>query len=99
MRDKNDVFINGFRGYIHLNKKVKTQFDRLATGLKVYGISKNNLRTVKIPVPPKTEQLQIIRTLYDMAAEITALENKLEKYRKIKVGMMQNLLTGKIRLV
>lgn len=98
MRDKNDVFINGFRGYIHLNKIVKTQFDRLATGLKVYGISKNNLRTVKIPVPPKTEQIQIIRTLSDMDTEITALENKLEKYRKVKIGMMQNLLTGKIRL-
>jgi len=34
-----------------------------------------------------------------MDAEIQALETKLEKYRKIKLGMMQVLLTGKVRLV
>jgi type I restriction enzyme S subunit len=34
-----------------------------------------------------------------MDEEITAVETKLEKYRKIKLGMMQNLLTGKIRLI
>ena len=31
-------------------------------------------------------------------SKINALETKLEKYRKVKLGMMQNLLTGKIRL-
>jgi type I restriction enzyme S subunit len=34
-----------------------------------------------------------------MDSEIASLESKLEKYRNIKLGMMQNLLTGKIRLV
>ncbi|TVM00796.1 MAG: type I restriction endonuclease subunit S [Candidatus Brocadia sp. WS118] len=34
-----------------------------------------------------------------MDAEIEALEKKMEKYKMIKQGMMQNLLTGKIRLV
>jgi type I restriction enzyme S subunit len=33
-----------------------------------------------------------------MDAEIAALETKLEKYRQVKLGMMQELLTGKIRL-
>jgi type I restriction enzyme S subunit len=45
------------------------------------------------------EQKKIAVILYDMDNEITALNWKLEKYRKIKLGMMQNLLTGKIRLV
>ncbi len=44
-------------------------------------------------------QIEIATILSDMDAEIQALETKLEKYRKIKLGMMQNLLTGKIRLV
>ena len=35
----------------------------------------------------------------DMVAEIAALEAKLTKARQIKQGMMQNLLTGKIRLI
>lgn len=99
MRDRVGTFIHGFRGYIHSIKSVKYQFDRLATGLKVYGISKNNLRTVMIPVPPKEEQTIIERTLRDMGAEITQLEEKLKKLKNVKQGMMQNLLTGKIRLI
>jgi type I restriction-modification system DNA methylase subunit len=34
-----------------------------------------------------------------MDADIAALETKLSKYKQVKQGMMQNLLTGKIRLV
>jgi len=53
---------------------------------------------IKVPSTPE-EQNEIATILSDMDAEIQALESKLEKYRKIKLGMMQNLLTGKIRLV
>ncbi|MBC7525370.1 MAG: restriction endonuclease subunit S [Flavobacterium sp.] len=53
-----------------------------------------------IPFPPKfEEQVNIATILSDMDVEITALETKLDKYKKLKLGMMQNLLTGKIRLV
>lgn len=55
---------------------------------------------IEIKVPSTSEEQNEIATiLSDMDAEIQALETKLEKYRKIKLGMMQNLLTGKIRLV
>jgi type I restriction enzyme S subunit len=55
---------------------------------------------LEIPFPPtKEEQTRIATILLDMENEITALETKLEKYKKVKLGMMQNLLTGKIRLV
>jgi type I restriction enzyme S subunit len=47
----------------------------------------------------KEEQTRIATILSDMDNEIASLETKLEKYRKVKLGMMQNLLTGKIRLV
>lgn len=47
----------------------------------------------------ETEQTRIATILSDMDAEIAALETKLAKYRQIKQGMMQNLLTGRIRLV
>lgn len=46
-----------------------------------------------------TEQTAIATILSDMDAEITALEEKLSKTRQIKQGMMQELLTGRIRLV
>jgi len=54
----------------------------------------------EIPFPPTmNEQVEISNILSDMDTEITALETKLEKYKNVKLGMMQNLLTGKIRLV
>lgn len=47
----------------------------------------------------KNEQIKIASILSDIDSELFALEKKLEKYRLVKQGMMQNLLTGKIRLV
>ena len=52
-----------------------------------------------IPLPEINEQEAIAEVLSDMDAEITALEKPLEKAKAIKQGMMQQLLTGKIRLV
>ena len=54
--------------------------------------------TVALP-PTKAEQEAIATVLADMDAEITALEAKLSKARQLKQGMMQELLTGRIRLV
>lgn len=51
-----------------------------------------------IPIDIK-EQQQIAQTLSDMDAEIEALEKELSKYKDLKTGMMQELLTGKKRLV
>jgi type I restriction enzyme S subunit len=54
----------------------------------------------EISIPPtKKEQTAIASVLNDMDAEIAAVEAKLTKARQIKQGMMQELLTGKIRLV
>ncbi|WP_417241830.1 restriction endonuclease subunit S [Celeribacter sp.] len=53
---------------------------------------------VSMPIDP-AEQSAIAFTLNDMDAEITALEARLHKARAIKEGMMQNLLTGRTRLV
>ena len=54
--------------------------------------------TVTLPVD-FNEQTAIASILSDIDNEIEALEQKLEKTRQIKQGMMQQLLTGKIRLV
>jgi restriction endonuclease S subunit len=63
-------------------------------------VPKNVIQNITLPIPPTNEEQTRIATIFsDMDAEITALETKLEKYRKIKLGMMQQLLTGKIRLV
>lgn len=78
---------------------VKAQFHFYAVGTKVLGISKSNIPKVTIPVPTPPEQTAIATILSDMDAEITALEAKLAKACQLKQGMMQELLTGRIRLV
>lgn len=65
--------------------------------------TQNNLNkiimgNVIIPYPSYEEQSAIADILTNMDNEIEQLEQKLAKYEKIKIGMMQNLLTGKIRL-
>jgi len=62
-------------------------------------ISRGALGRIEIQLPKIEEQIRIATILSDVDAEIAALETKLEKYKMIKLGMMQNLLTGKIRLV
>ncbi len=57
-------------------------------------------QSFKLRVPPsREEQNSIAAVLSDMDSEIGALEAKLSKARKIKQGMMQELLTGRIRLI
>ena len=98
LRDTDKRLADGYRGFLHCIPSVKRQFNALATGLKVYGVSKGNLKTVLLPLPPKPEQTAIAQTLSDMDSEITALEARAAKLAQIKQGLMQNLLTGKIRV-
>jgi len=64
------------------------------------GINGFEYSLLPIPLPPnRSDQNEIIEILNDMDTEITELETKLSKYKQLKHGMMQNLLTGKIRLV
>jgi type I restriction enzyme S subunit len=65
----------------------------------VYGISKNSLRSIEVHLPRIEEQTAIAAVLSDMDAEVEAPEARREKTRRIKQGMMQELLTGRTRLV
>jgi len=92
LRDKNGDFVDGFKAYIHSMTPVKKSMDRLATGLKVYGVSKANLKTVLVPVPPKPEQKAIAAALSDVDTLIANLDKLIAKKKAIKQGAMQRLL-------
>ena len=69
-------------------------------GTSIKGVAVDEIKKTPIAVPSlKGEQTAIATILSDMDAEIAALETKLAKYRQLKTGMMQQLLTGKIRLI
>ncbi|MGD9851203.1 MAG: restriction endonuclease subunit S [Nitrospirales bacterium] len=62
-------------------------------------LSGDIVKSIKLALPTIEEQTAIAAILSDMDAEIAALETKLTKTRQLKQGMMQELLTGRIRLV
>ena len=76
----------------------RDQVMQLVTGTTVYHLYDRDMAKFRFPVPPLDEQRAIATALSDMDAEIVALEQCREKTRAIKQGMMQQLLTGKIRL-
>ncbi|MBK7199888.1 restriction endonuclease subunit S [Candidatus Amarolinea dominans] len=59
----------------------------------------NVVKNYELLLPPVLEQTAIATILSDMDAEIAGLEGKLVKARQVKQGMMQELLTGRVRLV
>ena len=69
-------------------------------GATINQITNKDMVGFKIPLPKlEEEQTTIATTLSDMDTEIQALQQRLSKTRQIKQGMMQELLTGKTRLV
>jgi type I restriction enzyme S subunit len=63
------------------------------------GINGNEYAMLPIHLPPPDEQAAVAAVLSDMDAELSALEGRRDKIRLLKQAMMQELLTGKTRLV
>ncbi len=74
--------------------------ERFGTGSGVPTLNRNDVHAFQISLPPtEEEQKAIAQILSDIDVEIAALEKKRDKYKAIKQGMMQELLTGKTRLI
>jgi type I restriction enzyme S subunit len=73
--------------------------ERFGTGSGVPTLNRNDVHEFQVCVPAtSSEQTAIAEVLSNMDAEIATLETRLEKTRALKQGMMQELLTGRIRL-
>lgn len=90
---------SAYLGYLLNQPVVAAQKARLGQGDAVVHISAKNLASVEVRMPPIPEQRAIAAVLTDMDAEIAALEARRDKTRLLKRGMMQELLTGRTRLV
>ncbi|MCU8075039.1 MAG: restriction endonuclease subunit S [Shewanella sp.] len=78
---------------------LKEHFYSKATKTTLPYLNKDNCNSTPIALPTKNEQIAIATILSDMDNEIQTLEQRLSKTRQIKQGMMQELLTGKNRLL
>ena len=90
-----------FRTHIFKTRHFLEQAETYCEGCGTrYVISQKRFREFTVKTPPTlAEQTAIATVLSDMGNEIEALEQKLNKYKDIKQGMMQQLLTGRVRLM
>lgn len=88
-----------FFAYIFRTHYGRTIMQTLAQGSTRYNLAKDKFMEYKILLPEYLEQNKTTLVLSDMDGEIEALEKELNKYKDLKIGMMQQLLTGKVRLV
>ena len=78
---------------------IQQQIDKVVFGSAQPQLTVKIINQFQLPLPTLSEQKAIAQILSDMDAEIEALEKKRDKYKAIKQGMMQELLTGKTRLI
>ena len=89
-----------FMFYVLESSVFKDFLQRLSAGSTINHLYQKDLVKFDLYVPPtKEEQETIAGILFDMDSDIHRLEEKLSKYQKIKQGMMEELLTGKVRLM
>ena len=95
-----DVQVNGlFFAYWFRSIEGRKAMSVLAQGATRYNIAKSAFLRLEIRQPSQGEQTAIATVLSDMDSELAALETRRDKTRALKQGMMQELLTGRIRLV
>jgi len=100
LRLRDDAEVHGlFLAYYLRSRAGRELVKSLAQGSTRYNLSKIALLKLPLRMPKEAEQAAIAEVLSDMDAEIAALERRRDKTRDLKQAMMQELLTGRTRLV
>ena len=95
-----DAYTAHFMFYVLESSVFKDFLQQLSAGSTINHLYQKDLVKFELFVPPtKEEQEAIAGILFDMDSEIHKLEEKLSKIQKVKQGMMEELLTGKVRLI
>jgi type I restriction enzyme S subunit len=95
----NDKLNNYYFAYFLMKSESQATLFNFQTGSALKQLPVGKLTQLKVFFPNREEQNLISQILKDMDSEIFDLDSKKEKYQNIKQGMMQELLTGKTRLV
>jgi len=100
VRLNNQKVWSAYLNYNFHQEPTKQRIRSVAVGQTMASLNTEILKNIEVILPPTIEeQKAIAQILTDMDTEIEALEQKRDKYKAIKQGMMQELLTGKTRLV
>ena len=85
--------------YLFLTGRYRDYINNLLAGSSINNLRPSSIESLEFPMPLLPEQTAIATVLSNMDAEIAALEQRRAKTKHIKQAMMQELLTGKTRLV
>lgn len=99
IRPKTDDYIPLYMFYVLTSRIFEEFLARLQAGSTITHLYQKDFAGFAFDVPSRQEQAAIATVLSDMDTEIAALEARRDKTRAIKQGMMQQLLTGRVRLV
>jgi type I restriction enzyme S subunit len=110
--DANDTYVLGdhvyclralqgnprFLAYVINSHQTNSELRKKVIGSAQLGLGRKSVTEQEIQFPPLPEQTAIATVLSDMDLELAALEQRRDKTRALKQGMMQELLTGRTRL-
>jgi type I restriction enzyme, S subunit len=98
LRRKNENISFDFMKYLTSISSVKIQITSWVTGAKVFGLTKENSKKIKFPLPTFVEQQKISKILSNIDSKITLEEQHKAKLQKLKKSLIQKLLTGEVRV-
>lgn len=91
--------LDGFFFYLYFSTHFYNRIMSMTAKSSVDSVRMEMIADMTVPIPSLPEQRAIATVLADMEAEIAALERQWDKTRAQKQGMIQELLTGRIRLI
>ncbi|MCU7844855.1 MAG: restriction endonuclease subunit S [Candidatus Thiodiazotropha sp. (ex Monitilora ramsayi)] len=91
--------LDGYYFYIFFSDNFHDRIMSMTAKSSVDSVRREMIADMKIVLPSIDEQIAMARVLSDMDSEIDTLEKRLSKTQQLKQGMMQELLTGKTRLI
>lgn len=93
------ALLDGYYFYLHFSSRFFDRIMSMTAKSSVDSVRMEMIADMLVPLPPVEEQRAIVLVVQEMDAELAALEARRDKTRDLRQAMMQELLTGKTRLV
>jgi type I restriction enzyme S subunit len=98
LRPKESIICTDFLFFIMQSEVFRKELELQSTGSTVAGIKQSTFRKVLLPVPAISEQKEIAKHISAIISRTTTYDMKLKRFKDLKKALMQDLLTGKVRV-
>lgn len=98
LRGNSDMTKNSFIRYYLSSEKFRTAMHEQSSGTTATGIQRKKFEQLMVPLPKQEEQAHIAATIYAADEKVAGFVRQAQKFRSIKTGLMQDLLTGEVRV-